>query len=82
MVRGLPPKRHTNCDRQSRSPTPPSAVQSGVDLFELGGLRDEDLEESYPAIEEVEGLRKTRRGNEVCLVHCLFETLTPIPTSL
>ena len=82
MVQGLPPKKHINSGLRSRSPTPSSAAQSGVDLFELGGLRDEDLEESYPVIKEIEGLRKTARGNEACLAHCLVETLTSIPTSL
>ena len=57
-------------------------MQSGVDLFELGGLRDEDLEESYPVIKEIEGLQKTAWGNGVCLMHCLVEMLTSIPTSL
>ena len=81
MVRGLPPKKHINSGLQSQSPTPSSAAQSGVDLFELGGLCDEDLEESYPIIKEIEGPQKTAQGNEVCLTHCLVEMLTSIPTS-
>jgi hypothetical protein len=82
-VQDLRCKKYTNSGLRSRSPTPLSVVRSQVDSFELGGLCDDDLEESYPAIVETKGPQKhTSHGNEVRLVHNLLRMLTSIPTSL
>ncbi|KAN0132292.1 hypothetical protein V8E53_009892, partial [Lactarius tabidus] len=65
-VQDLRCKKYTNSGLRSRSPTPLSVVRSQVDSFELGGLCDDDLEESYPAIVETKGPQKhTSHGNEL-----------------
>ena len=76
-------KKYINSGLQSRSPTPLSDAQSQADSFGIGGLCDDDLEESYPIVVENEGPQKRiSHGNDVCIVSCLLEMLTSIPTSL
>ena len=70
-------KKYTNSGLRRRSPSPLKAAQSQFDSFELGGLNDDDLEESYPAIVETKGPQKhTSHGSEVCLAHCLLGMLS------
>jgi hypothetical protein len=81
-VRDLDCKKYADSGLRPRPLTLHHAAQlqqvEVADPFELGGLCDDDLEETHPAIVEVEGLQHNPRGNEVFLVHYLIRSLTSI----
>lgn len=74
-------KKYTNSGFRSRPLTTPSAAElqqpEVADPFELGGLRDDDLEESQPPIAEVKGPQASRK-NEVFLASHLIGSLISI----
>ena len=88
MAQDLHCKKYANSGLRARPLVPPNAAEPQwpevADPFELGGLCDDNLEETQPAITEVEELQ-VLCGNKVilsCIVSHRGPVIYPFPTSL